>query len=49
MCVILRRSCFRVEYEGSSHNMHGADEFIYEEELLLNAKIFAEAIIRLCS
>jgi succinyl-diaminopimelate desuccinylase len=40
---------FGVEYEGSSHNMHGADEFIYEEELLLNAKIFAEAIIRLCS
>ena len=40
---------FGAEYEDSNHNMHGADEFIYEKELILNAKIYAEAIIRLCS
>ncbi len=40
---------FGVEYEDSDNHMHGADEFIHEDELLFNAKMFAEAIIRLCS
>ena len=39
---------FGAEYEGGSGNMHGADEFITEESLLLNAEIMAEAIKAIC-
>lgn len=40
---------FGAEFPGEENNMHGADEFITEESLLKNAKIFATAIVRLCS
>ena len=40
---------FGAEFPGEENNMHGADEFITEESLLKNAKIFAVAIVRLCS
>lgn len=36
------------EFPGDENNMHGADEFITEESLLLNAKIYANAIAALC-
>ncbi len=39
---------FGAEYEGGSGNMHGADEYITEESLLLNAEIMAEAIKTIC-
>ena len=39
---------FGAEFPGDENNMHGADEFIKTDSLLLNAKIYAEAIIRLC-
>lgn len=39
---------FGAEYEGGSGNMHGPDEFITEESLLLNAEIMAEAIKEIC-
>ena len=34
--------------DGEDAHMHGADEFITVDSLLLNAEIFAEAILRLC-
>ncbi|MBQ1281194.1 MAG: Sapep family Mn(2+)-dependent dipeptidase [Oscillospiraceae bacterium] len=39
---------FGCEMEGITNNMHGADEFITIEQLMLSAKIFAQAIIDLC-
>lgn len=39
---------FGAEYEGGSGNMHGANEYITEESLLLNAEIMAEAIKAIC-
>ncbi len=39
---------FGAEFPGEENNMHGADEFITEESLVKNAKIFAAAIVRLC-
>lgn len=39
---------FGAEFPGDENNMHGADEFIRTEALIQNAKIYAEAIIRLC-
>ncbi|MCD7730977.1 MAG: dipeptidase PepV [Oscillospiraceae bacterium] len=39
---------FGAEFPDEDNNMHGADEFIKEENLLLNAKIYANAILRLC-
>lgn len=39
---------FGAEFPGDENNMHGADEFIKEESLLLNAEIYANAIIALC-
>lgn len=39
---------FGAEFPGDENNMHGADEFITEESLLLNAKIYANAIAELC-
>lgn len=40
---------FGAEFPGDENNMHGADEFITEESLVKNAKIFAAAIVRLCA
>ncbi|MGN1135882.1 MAG: dipeptidase PepV [Oscillospiraceae bacterium] len=39
---------FGAEFPGDENNMHGADEFITEKSLLLNAKIYANAIAALC-
>ena len=39
---------FGAEFPGDENNMHGADEFIREESLLLNTEIYANAIIALC-
>lgn len=39
---------FGAEFPGDENNMHGADEFIKEESLLLNAEIYANAIAALC-
>ncbi|MDE5771308.1 MAG: Sapep family Mn(2+)-dependent dipeptidase [Ruminococcus sp.] len=39
---------FGAEFPNEDGNMHGADEFITEENLLRNAEIMAEAIIELC-
>jgi succinyl-diaminopimelate desuccinylase len=39
---------FGAEFPGENNNMHGADEFIRTDSLLLNAKIYANAILRLC-
>lgn len=39
---------FGAEFPGDENNMHGADEFIKEESLLLNAEIYANAILALC-
>ena len=40
---------FGAEFLNENGNMHGADEFITEENLLKNAEIMAEAIIEICS
>lgn len=40
---------FGAEELDDNHNMHGADEFIETELLMLNAEIYANAILRLCS
>lgn len=39
---------FGCEIKGIDNHMHGADEFITVEQLMLSAKIFAQAIIDLC-
>lgn len=39
---------FGAEMPGKSGNMHGAEEFITLEGLLLNAEIMAEAVIEIC-
>lgn len=39
---------FGAEFPGEDGHMHGADEFITEENLLKNAEIMAEAIIEIC-
>ncbi|MDE6665749.1 MAG: Sapep family Mn(2+)-dependent dipeptidase [Ruminococcus sp.] len=39
---------FGAEFPDEDGNMHGADEFITEENLLKNAEIMAEAIIEIC-
>ncbi len=39
---------FGAEFLGDDSRMHGADEFMTLEKLVLNAKIFAEAILRIC-
>lgn len=39
---------FGAEFPGVESRMHGADEFISLEDMLLSSKIFAEAILRLC-
>lgn len=40
---------FGCEVAGIDNHMHGADEFITLDQLMLSAKIFAQAIIDLCS
>lgn len=44
-----RGVAFGCEMEGIDNNMHGNDEFITLNQLLLSAKIFAQAIIKLCA
>lgn len=39
---------FGAVFPGEDNNMHGADEYISEDNFLLNAEIFAKAIIELC-
>lgn len=39
---------FGAMFPGEDNNMHGADEFITEENLLRNAKIIAHAVLALC-
>ena len=39
---------FGAMFEGEENNMHGADECASIQNLLLNAKIFAHAILELC-
>ncbi|HIZ56854.1 MAG TPA: dipeptidase PepV [Firmicutes bacterium] len=39
---------FGAVFPGEDNHMHGADEFITIEHLLLNAKIFAHAIAEIC-
>jgi len=39
---------FGCEMAGIDNHLHGADEFITLDQLLLSAKIFAQAIIELC-
>ncbi len=40
---------FGAEFLGEDNHMHGADEFMTVESLLLNAKIFACAIVEVCN
>lgn len=40
---------FGAEFPGEDNHMHGADEFMSIDSLLLNAKIFACAIERICN
>lgn len=40
---------FGCEIEGEDNRIHGADEFIRVDALVENAKIFAEAIYRVCN
>ena len=39
---------FGCEMEGIDNHLHGADEFITLEQLMLSAKIFTQAILDLC-
>jgi succinyl-diaminopimelate desuccinylase len=39
---------FGAEFLGEDNHVHGADEWVSLNNLLLNAKIFAEVILRLC-
>lgn len=39
---------FGAAFPGVENHMHGADEFISLEDMLLTSKIYAEAILRLC-
>jgi succinyl-diaminopimelate desuccinylase len=39
---------FGAEFPGEDNHMHGADEFMLIDNFLLNAKIFANAIISIC-
>lgn len=40
---------FGAEFIGEDNHMHGADEFITIDSLLLNAKMFALAIVNVCN
>ena len=39
---------FGAEVLGEDNHVHGADEFVSLNQFILNAKIFAEAILRIC-
>ncbi|MBQ8497403.1 MAG: dipeptidase PepV [Clostridia bacterium] len=39
---------FGAEFIGEDNHVHGANEYISLEKFILNAKIFAEAILRIC-
>ena len=39
---------FGAEFIGEDNHVHGADEYISLNHFILNAKIFAEAILRIC-
>ena len=39
---------FGAEVLGEDNHVHGADEFVTLSQFILNAKIFAEAILRIC-
>ncbi len=39
---------FGVEFPGEENHMHGANESIRQESLLISAKMFADAIVRIC-
>ena len=39
---------FGAEFPGEDAHIHGADEYVTLDNLVLNAKIFAETILRLC-
>ncbi len=39
---------FGAEWEGSDNHMHGADEFITEEEFKKDIELYTEALLRLC-
>ena len=39
---------FGAEVLGEDNHVHGADEFVTLNQFILNAKIFAEAILRIC-
>ena len=39
---------FGAEFPGHDGNMHAAEEFITEEDLLKNAELMAEAIVEIC-
>ena len=40
---------FGCEEEGIDNHMHGADEFMVVDMIVKSAKIFADAIVELCS
>ena len=40
---------FGPEFIGDDNHMHSADEFIKEDDLIFNAKMFALAILRICA
>ena len=40
---------FGAVFPGTDTRMHGADEFAVVDELVASAKIFAQAIVELCS
>ena len=39
---------FGASMPGTENRMHGADEFAVVEELVISAKMFAQAIVELC-
>ena len=39
---------FGAEFRGEDNHVHGANEYISLDKFILNAKIFAEAILRIC-
>ena len=44
-----RGVAFGCGMEGVDNHMHGDDEFMEIDTLLMSAKIFADAIVKLCS
>lgn len=48
MCTVSQAELLWRNVPGEDNHMHGADEFITEENLLRNAKIIAHAVLALC-